>query len=78
MAYVLANIVQASLAVFARAINGIMVGDKEPRMALKRSWSCLIQSVCAGFGVVVPGRIVVGQGYDPSMNPRRSYPIKRV
>jgi hypothetical protein len=34
--------------------------------------------VCAGLGVVVPGIVVAGQGCDPSMNPLRSYPTKRV
>ena len=37
LAYVLANIVQASRDVFARAINEIIVGDREPRIALRMS-----------------------------------------
>ena len=39
LAYVLAKIVHASWDVLAEAMNGIRLGDIDPAMALRISWS---------------------------------------
>ena len=56
LAYVLAKIVQASLDLCAWVMNDMIAGEREPRMALRKSWSWRIHSVYVGLGLVVSGR----------------------
>jgi hypothetical protein len=53
LTYVFAKINQASSDVFALAMNGIIVGERDPTKALRISWSYLIQVLQAGFGTMV-------------------------
>lgn len=59
----LASVFLASLAVFAFATKGIIVGERKPMIALSINWSCRIQRLCAGFGVVLLSfvRVAVGK-----------------
>ena len=72
--------VHASIDVSAMATNEMIVGDSEPIIAFRISWSWCTQMLYAGFGVVMSFvvRVASEHGLEPSINPRRSYPVKRV
>ena len=59
----------ASLKVSEFAMKGTMLGEREPTMALRINWSCLIQERLAELGVMVLSIVVVDgrHGFDPLM-----------
>ena len=72
--------VHASQAIVARVMKGMMVWVMELIIAFRINWSYRVQRVCAGLFLVVSFcvRVPGGQGFEPSIYPRRSYPMKRV